>query len=122
MKRSPVRMPRLRPISKTSCAQDTDGFFVVEAATGASETSSAGAFLRGEVAATGAAPSPETGANGGGIEASGTSLRTAAVSSAATVGGASPLAGLVASELFAECGGGAGATGFVFFFRGGLPP
>src|SRR3954468_22571787 len=84
MKRSPVRMPagfsssgpsrRLRPISKTSRAQDTDGFFVVEAATGDSETSSAGASLRGEVAATGAAPSPETGANGGGIKASGTSL------------------------------------------------
>src|SRR3954466_16155885 len=128
MKRSPVRMPagfsssgpsrRLRPISKTSCAQDTDGFFVVEAATGASETSSARASLRGEDAATGAAPSPETGANGGGIESSGTSLRTAAVSSAATVGGASPLARLVASELLAERGGDAGLAGFVFFFGG----
>src|SRR4051812_43953800 len=55
MKRSPVRMPagfsssgpsqRLRAISRTSCAQDTDGFFVVEAAAEASETFSAGASL-----------------------------------------------------------------------------
>src|SRR3954463_10980052 len=135
MKRSPVRRPagfsssgpsrRLSPVSRTSRAQDTDGFFVVLATAGASGTSSAraslrgevavaGASLRGEAAAAGASPSPETGANGGGIEASGT--LTAAGSSAATVGGASSLAGLGASELLAECGGEAGLIVFVFFF------
>src|SRR4051812_4268834 len=112
MNRSPVRMPagfsssrpslRLRPISRTSCAQDTDSFFVVEAATGASETFSAGASLGGKAAATGAAPDLETGANGGGIEARGTSLRTAVTSGAAIVCGASSLARLVASELLGE--------------------
>src|SRR3954471_7230945 len=138
MKRSPVRRPagfsssgpsrRLSPISRTSRAQDTDGFFVVEAAAGASRTSSAraslrgevavaGASLRGEAAAAGASPSPETGANGGGIEASGTS--TVAASSAAVTGGASSSAGLGATELLAECGGEAGFDGFVFFFGGG---
>src|SRR4051812_6945376 len=127
MKRSPVRRPagfsssgpslRLSPISRTSRAQDTDGFFVVEAAAGASGISSAGASLRGEVAAAGASPSLETGANGGGIEASGTS--TVAVSSTAVVGGASSLAGQGASELLAECGGEAGLVGLVFVFLGG---
>src|SRR3954470_15685987 len=95
---SPVRMPagfsnsgpsrRLRPISRTSRAQDTDGFFVVEAATGASETFSAEASLGGEATATGAAPDPETGANGGGIEARGTSFRTAVVPGAIAIYGA----------------------------------
>src|SRR3954464_16002229 len=113
MKHSPVRMPagfsssgpsrRLRPISKTSCAQDTDDFFVVEAAAGASETFSAGASLGGEATATGAAPDPETGKNGGGIEARGTSFRTAVVSGAIAICGASPPARLVASELLGEC-------------------
>src|SRR4051812_38574216 len=112
MKRSPVRMPaglsssgpsrRLRPISRTSRSQDTDGFFVVEATTGASETFSMGASLGGEAVATGAAPDPETGANDGGIEARGTSLRTAVISGVAIVSGASPLSRLVASELLGE--------------------
>src|SRR3954464_13245919 len=110
MKRSPVRRPagfsssgpsrRLSPISRTSRAQDTYGFFVVEAAAGASGISSAGASLRGEAAAAGASPSPETGVNGGGIEASGTS--TVVVSSMTVLGGTSPLARLGASELLAE--------------------
>src|SRR4051812_12911265 len=83
--RSPVRMLagfsssgpslQLRPISRTSCAQDTDGFFIVEAATRASKTFSAGASLGGEAAAAGVTPDPETGANGGGIEDRGTSFR-----------------------------------------------
>src|SRR4051812_2950711 len=78
MNRSPVRMPagfsssgpsrRLRPISRTSCAQDTDGFFIVEAVTGASATPSAGTLLGGEAAAAGATPDLETRAIGGGIE------------------------------------------------------
>src|SRR3954465_5335752 len=89
---------RLRPISGTSCAQDTDGFFVVEAATGASETFSAGASLGGEAAAAGATPDPETGANGRGIEARGTSFSMTVISGATIVCGASPLARLVASE------------------------
>ena len=76
--------------------------------------------MRGEAAAAGAAPSPETGANGGGIEASGTSLRTVAVSSAVVAGGAPSPVGLGASELLAECGGEAVFDGFVFFFRGAL--
>src|SRR3954471_4949500 len=135
MKRSPVRRPtgfsssgprrRLSPNSRTSRAQDTDGFFVVEAAAGTSGTSSAGASVRGEVTAVGASlrgeaatagasPSPETGANGGGIEASGTS--TVAVSSVVVAGGAPSPAGLGASELLAECGGEAVLNGFVFFF------
>src|SRR4051812_30310760 len=112
MNRSPVRMPadfsslgpnrRLRPISRTSCAQDMDGFFVVEATAGASETFSAGASLGGEATATGAAPDPATGANGGGIEARGTSFRTAVVSGTVAIYGASPPASLVASELLGE--------------------
>src|SRR3954465_8024212 len=130
MKRSPVRRPagfsssgpsrRLSPISRTLRAQDTDGFFVVEAATGASGTSSVGASLRGEAAAAGASPSPETGANGGGIESSGTSM--VAASSAAVAGGTPSLAGLGASELLAECDGEAVFDGLVFFFGGGASP
>src|SRR3954466_8102926 len=105
MKRSPVRMPagfsssgpsrRLRPISRTSRAQDTDGFFVDEVAAGASETFSAGASLGGEATRAGAAPDPEAGANGGGIEARGTSFRTAVISGAVAICGASPLARLL---------------------------
>src|SRR3954471_2485395 len=119
MKRSPVRRlagfsssgpsRRLSPSSRTSGAQDTDGFFDVEVAVGASgtpsaeassrigaaaagaslrgETAALGTSLRGEVATTGAFPSPETGAKGGGIEASGTSRDGA---SSAVVAGAVP--------------------------------
>src|SRR4051812_12964139 len=100
MKRSPVRMPagfsssgpsrRLRLISRMSLAQDTDGFFVVEAAAGASETFLAGASLGGEATATGAAPDPETGEKGGGIEARGTSVRMAVISGAVAVCGFTP--------------------------------
>src|SRR3954467_13549740 len=126
MNHSPVRMLagfsssgpsfRLRPISKTSCAQDTEGLFDDEAATGASETTLAGALLGGEAVAAGAAPNPETGANRGGREARGTSSRAAAASGAAVVCGASSLAKLVASELLAERGGDACFAGFVFLF------
>src|SRR3954470_15526738 len=150
MKRSPVRRPagfsssgpswRLSPSSRTPRAQDTDGFFVVEAAAGASGAPSAGASsrigaaaagaslrgegatigtsLRGEVAAAGAFPSPETGANGGGIEASGTS--TVGVSSAVVAGGAPSPAELGTSELLVECGGEASLDGFVYLFGGAL--
>src|SRR3954462_8723728 len=112
MKRSPVRMPagfsnsgpssRLRPISRTSRAQDTDGFFVVEAAARACKTFSAGASLGGEATATGAAPDPEIGANGGGIEARGTSFRTAVIFGTVAICEPSPPAKLVASELLGE--------------------
>src|SRR3954466_16015140 len=128
MKRSPVRMlvgfsssgpsRQLSPISRASRAQDTDGFFVVEAAAGASETFSAGASLGSEAAAAGAAPDLETGANGGGIEARGTSFRTVVVPGAIAICGASPPGRLVASELLGERGGDACFAGFVFFFGG----
>src|SRR3954463_9098485 len=100
MKRSPVRMPagfsssgpsrRLRPISRTSHAQDTDGFFVVKAAAGDSETFLAGASLGGEATATGAAPDLEIGSNSGGIEARGTSFRTAVIFGTVAICEASP--------------------------------
>src|SRR4051812_26269237 len=51
------------------------------------ETATLGNSLRGEVAAAGAFPSPETGAKGGGIEASGASMDGA---SSAVVTGAAP--------------------------------
>ena len=95
MNRRPVRMlagfsssgPNflLRPISNTPCAQDTEGFFEDEAAAGASVTTAAGASLGGEAAAAGVAPNPETGANGGGSAARGTSSRGAAASGATVV-------------------------------------
>src|SRR4051812_3283317 len=128
MNRRPVRMLagfsssgpnfRLRPISNTSCAQDTEGLFEDEAAAGASVMTSAGALLEGEAAAAGVAPNPETGANGGGSEDRGTSSRRAATSGAAVVCVTSPLAELVVSELVAERGGDACFVGFVFLLGG----
>src|SRR4051812_32753025 len=92
MNRRPVRMLaglsssgpnfRLRPVSNTLCAQDTEVLFEDEAATGASVMTTAGAFLGGEAATAGVAPNPETGTNGGGSEAIGTSSRGAAASGA----------------------------------------
>src|SRR4051812_663379 len=125
MNRRPVRMLagfsssgpnfRLRPISNTSCAQDIEGLFEDEAAAGASMMTSTGVFLGGKAAAAGVAPSPETGTNGGGSYARGTSSRGAVASGATVVRASSPLAELVASELVAERGGDAG---FVFLLGG----
>src|SRR4051812_10249837 len=92
MDRRPVRMLaglsssgpnfRLSPVSNTPCAQDTEGLFEDEAVAGASVMIAARAFLGGKAAAAGVDPNPETGANGGGSKARGTSSRGAAASGA----------------------------------------
>src|SRR4051794_31389381 len=88
MNRRPVRMlagfsnlgPNLqvRPVSNTSCAQDTAGFFEDVAAAGASAIIAAGASLGGEALAAVESPRPAIGANGGGNDARGTSSMGAA--------------------------------------------
>src|SRR4051812_31130149 len=71
---------RMRPVSNTLCAQDTEGFFEDKAAAGGSAAIASGDPLDGEVPATGVVPSPVTVAKGGGSDANDTSPSTTAAS------------------------------------------
>src|SRR4051812_23922295 len=98
-----------------SRAQDTDGFFVVEAAAGASGTSSPGASVRGEAAATGASLRGEAAAAGASLQGEAAAARASPAQRLGRMAkalkpaelprsprGAPSPAGLGASELLAE--------------------
>src|SRR4051812_43555467 len=109
---------RVRPVSNTLCAQDTNCFFEDEATAGAFVAITTRTPLCGEATVAGMAPKLANGENGGGNDGSSTSSIVAAALAAASTCAVASSAELVALELFADRGGDIGFAGFVFFFGG----